>query len=153
MSRFPTPQQLASWAGMCPGNNVSAGKHFSGRTRKGNRWLRGALGEAAAAAARTKHTDLSARYRRLASRRGKRRAKVALGRDILIAAWYIMRDGVDYVDLGADYFETHVMNPRLKAARIAQQLQARPRSWSVGPDCVQSRVRSHRGPGGHVGLV
>jgi transposase len=56
MSRFPTPQQLASWAGMCPGNNESAGKHFSGRTRKGNRWLRGALGEAAAAAARTKHT-------------------------------------------------------------------------------------------------
>jgi transposase len=53
MSRFPTPQQLASWAGMCPGNNESAGKHFSGRTRKGDRWLRGALGKAAAAAART----------------------------------------------------------------------------------------------------
>jgi transposase len=124
MSRFPTPQQLASWAGMCPGNNESAGKHFSGRTRKGNRWLRGALGEAAAAAARTKHTYLSARYRRLASRRGKKRAKVALGHDILIAAWYIMRDGVDYADLGADYFDTHAMDPGRKATRLAQQLRA-----------------------------
>ena len=80
-------------------------------------------GEAAAAAARTKHTYLSARYRRLASRRGKKRAKVALGHDILIAAGYIMRDGVDYADLGADYFDTHVMDPRRKAARLAQQLQ------------------------------
>jgi hypothetical protein len=77
-----------------------------------------------AAAARTKHTYLSARYRRLASRRGKKRAKVALEHDILIAAWYIMRDGVDYADLGGDYFDTHVMDPRLKAARLAQQLPA-----------------------------
>ena len=74
MSRFPTPAHLASWAGMCPGNNESAGRHFSGRTRKGNRWLRSALGEAAAAAGRTKHTYLAQRYRRLASRRGKNRA-------------------------------------------------------------------------------
>jgi transposase len=72
MSRFPTAQQLASWAGMCPGNNESAGKHFSGRTRKGSRWLRGSLGEAAAAASRSKGTYLSARFRRLASRRGKK---------------------------------------------------------------------------------
>jgi len=124
MSRFPTPQQLASWAGMCPGNNESAGKHFSGRTRKGNRWLRGALGEAAAAAARTKGTYLSARYRRLASRRGKKRAMVAIGHDILVAAWYIMRDDVDYADLGADYFDTHAMDPRRKATRLTEQLQA-----------------------------
>jgi transposase len=124
MSRFPTPQQLASWAGMCPGNNESAGKHFSGRTRKGDRWLRGALGEAAAAAARTKGTYLSARYRRLAGRRGKKRAKVAIGHDILVAAWYIMRDGVDYADLGADYFDTHAMDLRRKATRLTEQLQA-----------------------------
>jgi hypothetical protein len=70
---------------MCPGNNESAGRHFSGRTRKGDRWLRGALGEAAAAAARTKGTYLSARYWRLASRRGKKRATVAIGHDILVA--------------------------------------------------------------------
>jgi transposase len=124
MSRFATPQQLASWAGMCPGNNESAGKHFTGRTRKGDRWLRAALGEAAAAAARTKSTYLSTRYRRLASRRGKKRAKVAIGHDILIAAWYIMRDGVDYADLGADYFDIHAMDPRRKATRLTQQLQA-----------------------------
>jgi transposase len=124
MTRFPTPQQLASWAGMCPGNNESAGKHFSGRTRKGNRSLRGALGEAAAAAARTKHTYLSARYRRLPSRRGKKRAKVAIGHDILIAAWFILSRDVDYHDLGADYFDTHAMDPRRKAARLTQQLHA-----------------------------
>jgi transposase len=124
MSRFPTPQQLASWAGMCPGNNESAGRHFSGRTRKGDRWLRGALGEAAAAAARTKGTYLSARYRRLASRRGKKRATVAIGHYILVAAWYIMRDDVDYADLGADYFDTHAMDPRRTATRLTEQLQA-----------------------------
>ena len=124
MSRFPTPQQLASWAGMCPGNNESAGRHFSGRTRKGDRWLRGALGEAAAAAARTKGTYLSARYRRLASRRGKKRAAVAIGHDILTAAWYIMRDNVTYADLGADYYDTHTIDPARKAARLTEQLHA-----------------------------
>jgi len=124
MSRFPTAQQLASWAGMCPGNNESAGKHFSGRTRKGSRWLRGSLGEAAAAASRSKGTYLSARFRRLAGRRGKKRALVAVGHDILIAAWYIMCDDVDYHDLGADYLDTHTMDPRRKATRLTQQLQA-----------------------------
>ncbi|HET6918179.1 MAG TPA: IS110 family transposase [Jiangellaceae bacterium] len=124
MNRFPTPQQLASWAGMCPGNNESAGKHFSGRTRKGSRWLRGSLGEAAAAASRSKGTYLSTRYRRLAGRRGKKRALVAIGHDILIAAWYIMRDQVDYHDLGPDYLDTHTMDPQRKATRLTQQLQA-----------------------------
>jgi len=124
MSRFPSPQQLASWAGMCPGNNESAGKHFSGRTRKGDRWLRGALGEAAAAASRTRNTYLSSRYRRLASRRGKKKAQVAIGHDILLAAWYILHHAVDYRDLGADYFDTHVMDPRRRAARLTEQLQA-----------------------------
>src|SRR3954449_4795361 len=74
MSRFPTPAQLASWAGMCPGNNESAGKHFSGKTRKGDPWLRGALGEAAGAAARTKGSYPAAQYRRLVARRGAKRA-------------------------------------------------------------------------------
>jgi transposase len=124
MSRFPTPQQLASWAGMCPGNNESAGKHFSGRTRKGSRWQRGSLGEAAAAASRSKGTYLSARFRRLAGRRGKKRALVAVGHDILIAALNIMRDDVDYHDLGADYLDTHTMDPRRRATRLTQQLQA-----------------------------
>jgi transposase len=124
ITRFPSPQQLASWAGMCPGNNESAGKHFTGRTRKGDHWLRGALGEAAAAAARTNNTYLSARYKRLAPRRGKKRAKVAIGHDILIAAWHILTHDLDYHDLGADYFDTHAMNPHRKATRLTQQLQA-----------------------------
>lgn len=124
MSRFPTPQQLASWAGMCPGNNESAGRHFTGRTRKGDRWLRGGLGEAAAAASRTRDTYLSTRYRRLASRRGKKKAQVAIGHDILLASWYILTRDVAYRDLGSDYFDIHVMDPGRKVTRLTQQLQA-----------------------------
>lgn len=124
MRRFPTAQQLASWAGMCPGNNESAGRHFSGRTRKGDRWLRGALGEAAAAASRTRNTYLSTRYRRLASRRGKKKAQVAIGHDILLASWHILTRDVAYQDLGGDYFDTHVMDPARKVTRLTQQLQA-----------------------------
>lgn len=130
MSRFPSPEQLASWAGMCPGNNESAGRHFTGRTRKGDRWLRGALGEAAAAASRTRNTYLSARYRRLVSRRGKKRAQVAIGHDILLASWYswyswyILARDVAYQDLGADYFDTHLTDPGRRATQLTQQLQA-----------------------------
>lgn len=124
MSRFLTAQRLASWAGMCPGNNESAGKHFTGRTRKGNRWLRGALGEAAAAASKSRDTYLSARYRRLAARRGTKRAQVAIGHDILVAAWFILSHHVDYHDLGVDYFTTHAMDPQRKATRLTEQLQA-----------------------------
>jgi transposase len=124
MDRFPTPQQLASWAGMCPGNNESAGRHFTGRTRKGNRALRGALGEAAAAASRTRNTYLSARYRRLVRRVGKKKAQVAIGPDILLACWHIMRYRVDYHDLGADYFDTHAPDPKRKTAGLIRQLQA-----------------------------
>ena len=123
MRRFATPQQLASWAALCPGNNESAGRHFSGRTRKGNRWLRGGLGEAAAAAAKSKNTYLAARYRRIAARRGAKRAQVAVAHDILVAAWYILDRQVDYRDLGADYFELHVGDRQRKATRLAQQLQ------------------------------
>lgn len=124
MARFATPQQLASWAVVCPGNNESAGRHFSGRTRKGNRWLRAALGEAAAAAGKTKNTYLSTRYRRLAARRGGKRAQVAVGHDILVAAWHILDRGVDYHDLGADHFDRHVTDRQRKATRLALQPQA-----------------------------
>lgn len=123
MSRFPDAAHLSSWAGMCPGNNESAGKHFSGRTRKGDRWLAAALGEAAAAAARTKATYLSERYRRLIRRRGKKRAKVAVGRSILEAAWFIMAHNVNYKDLGPDYYLTHLPNPQRHVLRLTTQLQ------------------------------
>ena len=85
---------------MCPGNNESAGKHFSTRARKGDRWLRAALGEAAAAAIGAKNTYCQAQYRRLARRRGKKRALVAVGHSQLVAAWHIIHDGVDYHEPG-----------------------------------------------------
>ena len=105
MSRFPTPQHLASWAGMCPGNNESAGKHRSGRTRHGSNWLRIALVEAAQAAGRSKDTYLSAQYARVRGRRGPGRAAVAVGHSILVIAWHLLSTGEIYTDLGGDYFD------------------------------------------------
>jgi transposase len=104
MSRFPTAGHLASWAGMCPGNNESAGKHASGRTRPGDCWLRAALTQAAWAAARTNNTYLAAQFWRIARRRGRSKAAVAVGHSILVAAFHILRDHVDYHDLGGDWF-------------------------------------------------
>ena len=93
MSRFPSAKHLASWAGMCPGNNESAGKRKSGKTRKGNEWLRTALVEAAHAAARTKGTYLSAQYHRLLARRGSKKAAVAVGHSILVVIYQMLKDG------------------------------------------------------------
>jgi transposase len=105
MSRFPTAGQLASWAGMCPGNNQSGGKRRGGKTSKGDPWLRAALVEAAHAAGRTRNTYLSAQYRRLASRRGKKRAAVAVGHTILVIAYHLLERSCDYEELGGDYFD------------------------------------------------
>jgi len=105
MGRFPTAHHLASWAGMCPGNHESAGKRQSGKTRKGSPWLRALLVQAAHAAARTKGTCLAAQYRRLAARRGKSRAAVAVGHTILVVAFHLLRDGTTYRDLGPTYFD------------------------------------------------
>jgi transposase len=105
VSRFPTAKHLASWAGMCPGNRESAGKRLSGATRKGSPWLRGLLVQAAHAAARTKGTYLAAQYRRLASRRGKSRAAVAVGHTLLVIVYHLLRHGTDYHDLGPHYFD------------------------------------------------
>lgn len=103
-ARFPDAGPPGLVAGMCPGNNESAGKHFSGRTRKGDRWLRAALGEAAAAGVGTKDSYCQAHYRRLAGRRGKKRALVAVGHSMLIAAWHIINDETSYEDLGPQHF-------------------------------------------------
>jgi transposase len=105
MSTFPSASHLASWAGMCPGNNESAGKKKSGKTRKGNNTLRCTLVECAKAAGRSKNTYLSAQYKRLAARRGRNRAAVAVGHSILTIAYYILRDSKSFYDLGSDYFE------------------------------------------------
>jgi transposase len=105
MSCFPSAAHLASWAGMCPGNNESGGKRRSGKTTKGNPWLRAALVEAAHAAGRTRNTYLSAQYRRLASRRGKKRAAVAVGHSILVIAYHLLERSCGYEELGGDYFD------------------------------------------------
>jgi transposase len=105
VSRFSTGSHLASWARVCPGNDESAGKRRSSRIGPGNPWLRGTLVEAAWAASHAKHTYLAAQYRRLAARRGTKRALVAVAHTILIIAYHIIRDGTTYEDLGSNYFD------------------------------------------------
>jgi transposase len=123
MSRFRTAANLTSWAGVCPGHHESAGKRKSGKTRHGNRWLAGALGTAAMAAARTKDkTYLGARYRRLTPRLGKKKALVALEHSILTAVWHMLTDDVDYHDLGGDYFTQR--DPAAAMRRITRQANA-----------------------------
>ena len=119
MAVFPTDGHLASWTGMCPGQRESAGKRQSGRTRKGNQWLRTTLVQVAWAASRTKRTYLSSQYRRLASRRGKKRALVAVGHTILVMVYHLLRDGTTYVESGADYFD------RLDTERLTRTLVRR----------------------------
>ena len=96
-----------SWAGVAPGNNESAGKRLSGRTTKGNRALVSALTQAAHAAARTKHTYLSAQFHRLAGRRGKKRAIMAVAHSILVIAYHLIKSKEPYHDLGSDYLDKH----------------------------------------------
>jgi transposase len=105
MSRFPSDKSLASWAGMCPGNNESAGKRRNGKTRKGSRWLRHALIEAAHGAAHTKNKYLKTQYHRVAAHRGKKKALVAVGHSILIISYHLLARGQEYSDLGANYFD------------------------------------------------
>jgi transposase len=107
MEQFPTVGHLASWAGMCSGNRQSGGKRYSGRTTKGNLWLRGTLVQVAWAASHTKGTYFRAHYRRLAGRRGKKRALVALGHTILTVIFYVLKRNTTYEELGADYLDRH----------------------------------------------
>ena len=119
MTRFPSAKHLASWAGMCPGNHASAGKRLSGKTRKGSRWLRQVLVESAHVAAKTKHTYVAAQYKRIAARRGKKRALIALGHTLLIIVYHILTRKQPYQDLGAAYFDTR------EKQRVEQRLVRR----------------------------
>jgi|SRR5579859_4138971 len=103
--RWPTHKQFASWAKICPGNNESAGKRYSGRTGKGNPWLRSTLVEAANNVIKKPDSYYAAQYRRLSKRRGKKRALVAVAHSLLIAIYYMLRDGVVHQDLGAGHFD------------------------------------------------
>lgn len=105
MTRFPNADHLVSWAGMCPGSNESAGKRRTSRTRKGNPILRSTLTQAGQAAGRSKNTYLGATYRRIAARRGSKKAAIAVGRSILEIAYFVLRDGVAYEELGVNYYD------------------------------------------------
>jgi transposase len=104
MSAFPTDGDLASWAGICPGNRRSAGKRQTETIRKGNRWLRAALVQAAWAAIQENKSYLSAQYHRLAGHRGKKKAVVAVAHSMLVIAYHLLSKGADYQDLGPDFF-------------------------------------------------
>ncbi|HZR16511.1 MAG TPA: IS110 family transposase [Verrucomicrobiae bacterium] len=121
VKRFPTAQHLISWAGLCPGNNESAGRRKSSRIRPGNRSLRCGLIEAAQAGRRKKGSYLSALFGRLAGRRGKKRALIAVGRTILQSAYHMIERGARYEDLGADYYERR--NPEGLARRLAKRIE------------------------------
>ncbi|MCL6600623.1 MAG: IS110 family transposase [Alicyclobacillus macrosporangiidus] len=116
MDQFPSAAHLCSWAGLAPGNNESAGKRKSGKTRKGNQKLRAALVEAARAAARTKNTYLSAQYHRIAARRGKNRAAVAVAHSILTIVYHMLKRRQRYMELGPTYYEERQKNAIVKQA-------------------------------------
>lgn len=120
MRRFPTSHRLASWAGVCPGNNESAGKRLSGKTRKGSIWLRGALVQAAWAAVRTKQSYFHAQFYRLKARRGAKRAIVAVAHALLIVIYQLLRHGTTYADLGHDHFDR--LDRKRTASRLVKRL-------------------------------
>jgi transposase len=122
MNRFPTHRHLASWAKICPGNRRSAGKAKPEHVGHGNRWLRSTLVEAAHGAARSKNTFLSAQYHRLAARRGKKRAAVAVAHSLLVIAYHILREGKPYQELGATFHEQR--SQKAVVRRLTRRLEA-----------------------------
>ncbi len=132
MGQFPTPAHLVSWAKLSPQTIQSGPKVKAGKTGKGNRYLKGVLGEVATAAAKT-DTFLGERYRRLVRRRGKQRALVAVARSILVIVWHLLNDpDARYIDLGADYY-TNRLDPNRKTRDLVRQLQALGHSVTLAP--------------------
>jgi len=133
LARFATAGHLAAWAGMCPGNRASGGKRYPARARKGSPWLRAALAEAAWAASHCKQGYLPAQFRRLAARRGKKRAIVAVGHSILVIVYHLLTRGTTFEDLGGLYFdERHPDRVRAAAVRrieaLGYQVQLTPKA-------------------------
>ncbi len=115
MSRFPTDRHISSWAGVCPGNNESAQKRSSGRTRKGNALLRSTLTVCAHSAVKVKSSYFYAQYMRICAHRGKKRAILAVAHSILIAIYHILKENVPYQDLGADYYNRFNRESKINA--------------------------------------
>ena len=138
MTVFPDEHHLVSWCGMCPGNEESAGRRLRSRTRKGNRWLRRALAEAAWAACAAKRSYLRAQYRRLASKRGKKRALVAVGHSLLVAIYHVLKDEVEFTDLGPDYFDR--LEPERLRRYLVKRLQALGYDVTLSPKDPQDRA-------------
>jgi transposase len=122
MTRSPTPGDLASWVGLCPGSYESAGKRRRVGTTAGNQWLRRALVESARAAARTKRSYFGAQYRQIARRRGPNKAAVAVAHSLIELVWHLLGTGEVYKDLGEDYFANR-QDPERRARRLVTQLE------------------------------
>lgn len=119
MEQFPTPKQLASWAGLCPGNEESAGKRKRRRTTEGNRWLKRALCQAAWAASHAHDTYFSAQYHRIVARRGKKRAITAVAHSLLVTIYHMLKHGTPFQDLGPDFFN-HIHPERMKQYLVSR---------------------------------
>jgi transposase len=135
MTRFPTAAHLASWTGLCPGNNESAGKHRSGKTRKGNTELCAVLVESAWAAGRTS-TYVGAKFRRFHRRFGKtggQKAAVATAHTLIVIIWHVLADSTAYRDLGSDYFTRRVDHPEARKRRLIRELEALGHKVTIEP--------------------
>ena len=135
---FPSAADLVSWAGICPGNNETAGKRKSGTTRNGNRWARKALCEAAWAASKTKATYLQAQFRRLAAIRGSKRAIIAVASTILTVGYHMLKQGTTYRELGGNYFDKR--NLLRTTRRLVKRLEALGHTVILEPTTVSIPV-------------
>ena len=133
MSRFPSDAHISSWAGVCPGNNESAKKKYSGKTRKGNKLLRSTLVVCAHSAIKNKKSCFSAQYQRICAHRGKKRAIVAVAHSMLVAIYHILKDGTTFQDLGAGYFNQ--FNRERKINSYLKKL--RELGWEASATAVQ----------------
>jgi len=138
LSVYPDEHHLASWSGLCPGNEESAGRRLRSRTRQGNRWLRRALVEAAWAASHVKKSYLAAQFRRLAARRGKKRALLAVGHSLLVIIYHVLKHNQEYRDLGPEYFDR--LEPERLRRYLVKRLQHLGYDVTLAPSIAEDRA-------------